>query len=121
MRMIASLIVVLLLRATASAQTFPLTVKAYWNPNPLADNVTGYTIALDGGTSIAVGPGTTNDANCPAAQYPSGCVLQTLTIPASGQHTFVVVAINQWGSSPPLTVTMNINGPGQIVWVKLTK
>ncbi len=106
---------------TVSAQTFPLTVKAYWNPNPLSDAVTGYTIALDGGATVSIGPATTNDTNCPVAQYPSGCILALVSIPASGQHTFAVTAVNQWGSSAPLLVTANINGPGQVVWVKLTK
>ncbi len=115
------LLCILLASASLSAQTFPLTVKAYWNPNPVSDNVTGYTIALDGGAPVAIGPASTNDTNCPIAQYPSGCILATLSIPASGQHTFAVVAINQWASSAPLSVTVNINGPGQIVWVKLTK
>ncbi len=104
-----------------SAQTFPLTVKAYWNPNPVSDNVTGYTIALDGGSPVSIGPASTNDVNCPMAQYPAGCILAPLSVPAAGQHSFVVIAVNQWGNSLPLTVSANINSPGQIVWVKLTK
>lgn len=110
-----SLLLVLLL------QTFPLTVKAYWQPNAVSDQVTNYTIAVDGGTPVSVPPIAINDTNCPLAQYPSGCVMQTITIPVSGQHTFAVAAVNQWGSSAPLTVTVNINGPGQIVWVKVAK
>ncbi len=115
------LLCVLLASASLAAQTFPLTVKAYWNPNPVSDAVTGYTIALDGGAPVAIGPASTNDTNCPIGQYPSGCILALVSVPASGQHSFAVVAVNQWGNSLPLTVTTNINSPGQIVWVKLTK
>ncbi len=115
------LLFVVLASVSLSAQTFPLTVKAYWLPNATNENVTGYTIALDGGSPVSVGPAATNDANCPVTQYPAGCILALVSIPASGQHTFAIIAINQWNSSPPLTVTTNINAPGQIVWVKVTK
>ncbi len=106
---------------TVLTQTFPLTVKAYWLPNAASDNVTGYTIALDGGSPVSIGPSSTNDVNCPIAQYPAGCILALVSVPAAGQHAFVVIAVNQWGNSLPLTATSNINSPGQIVWVKLTK
>ena len=107
--------------STLQAQTFPLTVKAYWNPNPVGDAVTSYTIVLDGGTPISVGTVVINDANCTLTQYPQGCIMAPLTIPAAGQHTFVVTATNAWATSAPLTVTVQISSPGQIVWIKVAK
>lgn len=122
MRIVTLVLCAVLWSLTSAAQAaFPLTVKAYWNPNVATDSVTSYTIALDGGTPVSVGIVPTNDTNCPAVQYPQGCILAPVVIPASGQHTFAVTAVNQWGNSLPTTVTVNINNPGQIVWVKLAK
>ena len=84
-----------------AAQTFPLTVKAYWSPNPIAEGVTSYTLAVDGGAPVTVPNTSTNDTNCPVATYPSGCIMAPVTIAASGQHTFAVVAVNPWASSAP--------------------
>lgn len=112
---------ILLIPTMLVAQTFPLTVKAYWDPNPVADAVTSYTLVVDGGTLTTIQPISTNDTNCPVAQFPSGCIVAPVTIAAAGQHTFVVTAVNQWGSSAPATLTVNINSPGQIVWVKVAK
>ena len=121
-----SLVVALLLvlgMSIGAAQTFPLTVKAYWNPNPISEGVTGYELTLDGGVPVTVVPATINDTNCPISTYPSGCVMTTASIPSAGQHVFSVVAVNQWGarSLQPATATININTPGQVVWVKIAK
>ena len=113
--------VLVLFAVTLSAQTFPLTVKAYWNPNPVADAVTSYTLAVDGGAPVTVPNISTNDTNCPIATYPSGCIMAPVTIATSGQHTFVVSAVNPWATSAPATITVNISSPGQIVWVKVAK
>jgi hypothetical protein len=103
------------------AQTFPLTVKTYWNPNPATDSVTGYTLIVDGGSPVAIGPVATNDSNCLIAQYPTGCIIAPIAILVAGQHTFVVTATNQWGTSAPSTLIVNINSPGQIIWIKVAK
>ena len=121
MTLIRCVVAFVLLSVALSAQTFPLTIKAYWNPNPIADGVTSYTLSVDGGAPVTVPNISTNDTNCPIVTYPSGCIMAPVTIAASGQHTFAVVAVNPWASSAPATLTVNINGPGQIVWVKVAK
>jgi len=74
------------------AQTLPATVHAQWDPPAAADNVTGYTMTLDGGAPVNV-PNTI-DPSCT-------CVRTPLTVPAFGAHTVSVVANNLLISTDP--------------------
>lgn len=114
-------VLVFLLASVLSAQTFPLTVKAYWTPNPASDNVTSYSMTLDGGAPVSVAGIAINDANCLVATNPGGCILQTASVATAGQHTVCVSAVNAWGVSALACLTVNISNPGTIVWVKVTK
>jgi len=77
---------------TLYAQTLPATIHAQWDPPAAADNVTGYTMTLDGGAPVNV-PNTI-DPSC-------SCVRTALVVPAFGAHTLNVVAINLLISSDP--------------------
>lgn len=121
MRTLFRLASLILCVSSVQAQTFPLTVKAYWTPNPASDNVTSYSMTLDAGTPVSVPGIAINDTNCPVATNPQGCILQTASVATAGQHTVCVSAVNAWGTSAPACVTVNISNPGAIVWVKVTK
>jgi hypothetical protein len=122
--MISLVLALFMVRSVVLAQTFPLTVKAYWTPSVVdathaaPDN---YILIVDGGTPVVVSATTINDVNCPLATNPMGCIFTTATIAAAGQHTFCASAVNAWGSSAPVCVTANVSTPGNIVWVKVTK
>ncbi len=79
-------------RVVLYAQSLPATVHAQWDPPAAAENVTGYTMTLDGGTPIPVG--ITIDPTC-------SCIRAPLTVPAFGSHTLTVVANNLLISGDP--------------------
>jgi hypothetical protein len=79
-------------RVVLYAQNLPAVVHAQWDPPAAAENVTGYTMTLDGGTPIAVANVT--DPTC-------SCVRTPLTVPAFGAHTLTVVASNLLISGDP--------------------
>jgi hypothetical protein len=77
---------------TLYAQTLPAQIHAQWDPPAAADNVTSYTMTLDGGAPITV----------PATVDPScTCIRTPLTVPAFGAHTVSVVANNLLISTDP--------------------
>lgn len=94
------------------AQSFPVTVTVLWDPNPATEQVTSYTVKLDGGAGTAVDPGT----KCTAT-----VCSQQLVIPAAGAHTLEVSASNVWGSSPPLTLAFTAASPGKSGNLRFTK
>lgn len=94
------------------AQSFPTTVTVMWDPNPASEQVTSYTVKLDGGAGTAVDPGT----KCTA----TACS-QQVVIPAAGAHTLEVSASNVWGSSPPLTLAFSAASPGKSGNLRFTK
>jgi hypothetical protein len=98
------LFLLLLLVPSTSYAQFPVTITVSWDPNPVIENVTSYTISLDSGQSNSVNPST----RCTATE----CTFQ-LVIPSSGNHTIRVVALNIWGSSLPTDFTFNANSPGK--------
>jgi len=79
-------------RVVLYAQSLPAVVHAQWDPPAAAENVTGYTMTLDGGTPIAVA--NTVDPSCT-------CIRAPLTVPAFGAHTLTVVANNLLISGDP--------------------
>lgn len=79
-------------RVVLYAQSLPATVHAQWDPPAAAENVTGYTMTLDGGAPIAVA--NTIDPSCT-------CIRTPLTVPAFGAHTLTVVANNLLISGDP--------------------
>jgi hypothetical protein len=79
-------------RVVLYAQSLPAVVHAQWDPPAPGENVTGYTMTLDGGAPIAVANVT--DPTC-------SCVRTPLTVPAFGAHTLTVVANNLLVSGDP--------------------
>jgi hypothetical protein len=79
-------------RVTLYAQTLPAVVHAQWDPPAAAENVTGYTMTLDGGAPVNV-PNTVDPA--------CTCIRSPLTVPAFGAHTLNVVALNLLVSTDP--------------------
>lgn len=74
------------------AQSLPATIHAQWDPPAAADNVTNYTMTLDGGAPVTV-PNVV-DPSCT-------CIRTPLTVPAFGAHTVNVVANNLLISTDP--------------------
>jgi hypothetical protein len=74
------------------AQTVPTIVHAQWAPNAAADNVTGYTVVVDGGAPLAVPAAL--DATC-------SCIQAPLSLSTFGSHTVSVTASNLLLSSDP--------------------
>ena len=79
---------------TIYAQTLPVTRTAVWTPNAASDAVTNYTVRLDGTT-----------VGSPTA------ATQSVTFTTLGAHTVTVTATNIWGTSGPLTLTVNVVAP----------
>lgn len=101
--MIKKVLFILLIPTQLFAQ-FPVTVTLAWNPNPLTELVTSYTVSIDNS------PGSNVSAlsRCDATECTT-----TIVVPTSGMHTIRVVAINMWGSSLPAELTFNANSPGR--------
>jgi hypothetical protein len=74
------------------AQTLPATIHAQWDPPAAGDNVTSYTMTLDGGAPVTVA--NTVDQSC-------SCIRSPLTVPTFGAHTVAVVANNLLLSTDP--------------------
>lgn len=103
-------IFILLLNIFAYTQVNNITVRVQWNPNPAVDNVTSYTLVVDGGSPISV---------LPSACTPTVCE-QTVTV-TFASHTFAITATNQWGTSPTTTVTENLSIPNAPTNVRITR
>lgn len=78
--------------AVLYAQTLPAVIHAQWDPPAAGDNVTSYTMTLDGGAPVTVA--NTVDQSC-------SCIRSPLTVPAFGAHTVAVVANNLLISTDP--------------------
>lgn len=74
-------------------------VRVQWDPNPVSDGITQYSLTVDGGAPLIVLPSVCTASLCE----------QALTV-APGSHTFIVSATNQWGTTPT-TVTAVIAPP----------
>lgn len=79
---------------TIYAQSLPITKTVVWDPNPATDQVTLYTVTLDGTT---IGTPTT-----PSQQF---------TVTTAGAHTLTVSATNLWGTSPATALAINVKLP----------
>lgn len=74
------------------AQSAPTNLVVTWAPNPAADNVVHYKVALSGGTPIQIAP--TVDPTC-------DCIKATIAVPEFGSYTVSVVATNLALSTEP--------------------
>lgn len=83
------------LSVTVFAQTLPVTKTLLWDANPASDQVTNYTVRLDG---TLVGNPTT----------PTQAVVFT----TAGAHALTVTATNIWGTSPATTLNVVVVIPG---------
>jgi hypothetical protein len=107
-------------RVTLYAQSLPATIHAQWDPPAAGDNVTGYTMTLDGGAPVNV-PNTV-DPSCT-------CIRTPLTVPAFGAHTLNVVAVNllisgdpsSAQSSTPASVSFTLAKAAVVTGGKVTK
>jgi len=77
------------------AQALPIAVTVTWDASPASDQVTNYIVRMDG---VIVGS-------------PTG-IEQPVTITTAGPHTFTVVAVNLWATSPPGTLVVDVRVPG---------
>ena len=64
----------------------PGTVHASWNPNPAADAVTQYQVAVDGGAPAIV---------LPTACTVTTCLSSAVPVATFGQHNITLAACNQ--------------------------
>jgi len=76
---------------TVYAQTLPVTKTLAWNANATSEGVINYTVRLD---TVVIG-------------NPTGTT-QQVTINTAGPHVLTVTATNQWGTSPPATLNINV-------------
>jgi hypothetical protein len=91
---------------TLSAQiVFPISVTVGWTPNLSTDNVTQYTVNLNGLTNITVDPSSCINNECTAKLNLS-----------TASNTITITAVNQWGSaSSALNFTVaNPGKPGNV-------
>ena len=101
MRTLFSLAVVLLLTGVSLNAQFPVNITAVWDPNPAADNVTNYSLSVNG-----------NNINVPTSNCNVTECTQVITVPSAGTYTLELRAYNFWGSSLPTTFTFNASSPG---------
>jgi len=76
------------------AQTLPVTRTAVWDANPVSENVTNYTVTLDG---VVVGNPTSTS--------------QSVVFTTAGAHVLTLTATNLWGTSPITTLNINVIVP----------
>lgn len=72
-------------RLVIYAQSVPYTATVKWNPNPVGDNVSSYTVTLDTGTPQVIQASTCTPTLCST----------TVSIPTFGAHSWSVFATNQ--------------------------
>lgn len=94
------------------AQSFPLSVKVQWDPNPTSDNVTNYIVVFNGGAPVTIA-----SSACTATL----CEVPGFVVPAAGSYTAQVTAVNYWGSSASTTISVQVSVPGKSSNVKITK
>lgn len=89
------------------AQSVPASVVAFWTPSPAAENVIGYTVALDGSPAVSV-------PTSVCASAPVECRF-AVSIPTIGPHVVTVQAVNLSMSGDPGVVGSPQSGPGAII------
>ena len=108
--LVFGILVLVLLSTISSAQVSNITVRVQWNPNSPSDNVTEYTLVVDGGAPIVVLPAACDVTVCEQAV--------TLTF---ASHTFSLTATNQWGTSAASVVTENLSIPGVVSNIRILR
>ncbi len=90
--------------ATASIlyAQLPATKTLQWDANPPADNVTKYTITVNG---VATDVAPVTDPAC-------NCIQHDFVIAQQGTLTLTVTATNEWGTSQPTTLIKQVSVPG---------
>ena len=81
----------------------PVTKHLQWDANPATDNVTKYIMTVNG---VATDVPTTLDTTC-------NCISAPITINQVGPLTLSVVAVNDFGSSTPSNLVVNVTIPGK--------
>ncbi len=113
MKKLLSLVVVVLMLLSGPAYAqFPATITVMWDANPAAENVTSYTLKLDGNAGVAVDPGT----RCSAT-----LCTQQMTVTSIGQHTLTLTASNMWDVSAPAVLTFTASTPGKSQNLKFSR
>ena len=90
----SAIVALLVLTATLQGQA---TLKVQWEPNPAADEVTYYTLEVDGSAYTLT----------PSVDETCACIQQLVDF-TLGTHTLSVTASNEWGTSDPLTLTFDL-------------
>lgn len=88
---------------TLEAQSLPVMRNLQWDPNAASDAVTFYTVVQDGGAPVTIDPATCTATVCSTP----------ITFTAAGTHTLSVTATNEWATSLPTTITVNVVVPGK--------
>lgn len=78
-------------RFVLHAQSLPITKTFTWDANPASEQVTSYTVRLDG---VVIGTPATPG--------------QPFTIATAGAHTLSVTAANVWGVGPTATLAFTV-------------
>lgn len=100
--MIKYILIFLLVISTSLQAQFPVTIIVGWDPNPVIDNVTSYTLAM--GTTVV---------KVPTSQCTTTVCEQSVVIPSMGTYTVSVTSTNMWGTSLPTSLTFNASSPGR--------
>lgn len=79
---------------------FPKTVSIEWDANPVGDNVTSYSVSVNGSPV-----GTTSGTS------------QLFSVPSAGTYTASVVATNGFGDGPAGQAILVAAVPGQVATV----
>lgn len=106
---------------TLYAQSVPTSLHVQWQPNPSTDNVTGYTVTVDGATLPSV-ISPTVDQSC-------GCIQTAFSVSSFGAHVVTIAANNIALSTDPtstqvgpaFTVNFNLAQPANVTGGKVTK
>jgi predicted phage tail protein len=86
-------------------------IRVEWDPNPAAENVTSYTVVLNGAAPVTVAASACSATVC-------GAPFTGLPL---GTHTVTVTAVNEWGAAAAAPVTFTINVPTVVKNVKAKK
>jgi hypothetical protein len=97
------------------AQTLPYNMKAGWDNNPATDNVTSYSILIDGQKAVTVDPSVCTPTRCNTV----------VPVGTAGQHTISIFATNQFGDGAVVgcascAFTINIAVPTAVQNFKFT-
>lgn len=107
--LVSTLVAVGLFVGGLSAQVvYPLTLNVLWNPSPISDAVTKYTLNHNGTIKEIL------STSCGAVDCST-----TIVVTSSNVQTISLTATNQFGTSLPETITFTATAPGRSTNVRI--